>query len=217
MKKNSAPNERIKREYFIWLKEAKGRNEASIDGVAKALNRFETYSKFRDFKKFHIEQARGFKAYLAEQRNERTSEPLSAATLYSTLSALKAFFKWLADRPGYKSCISHADAEYFNLSEKEARVVTAHRGKHSPTIEQILHVLESMPVQSDVEKRNRALIAFTLLTGARDGVFQIETYRLGCRQNRAGRARSEYQAQQDIHNVLLSGWRCRPGNRSRLG
>jgi len=167
--KNSAPNERIKREYFIWLKEAKGRNESSIDGVAKALNRFETYSKFRDFKKFHIEQARGFKAYLAEQRNERTSEPLSAATLYSTLSALKAFFKWLADRPGYKSCISHADAEYFNLSEKEARVATAHRGKHSPTIERILHVLESMPVQSDVEKRNRALIAFTLLTGARDG------------------------------------------------
>jgi len=75
----------------------------------------------------------------------------------------------MADKPGYKSCISHADAEYFNLSEKETRVATAHRGKHSPTIEQILHVLESMPVKCDVEKRNRALIAFTLLTGARDG------------------------------------------------
>jgi site-specific recombinase XerD len=127
MKKSSAPNERIKREYFIWLKEAKGRNEASIDGVAKALSRFETYTKVRDFKQFHIEQARGFKAQLAEQRNARTREPLSAATLYSTLSALKAFFKWLADKPGYKSRICHADAEYFNLSEKETRVATAHR------------------------------------------------------------------------------------------
>jgi hypothetical protein len=87
LKKSSAPNERIKREHFFWLKEAKGRNEASIDAVAKALNRFETYTKFRDFKQFHIEQARGFKAHLAEQRNARTREPLSAATLYSTLSA----------------------------------------------------------------------------------------------------------------------------------
>ena|GEM_PF-4373056 len=41
MIKYSAPNERIKREYFNWLKEAKGRNEASIDGIAKALRRFE--------------------------------------------------------------------------------------------------------------------------------------------------------------------------------
>ena len=103
MKKSSAPNERIKREYFVWLKEAKGRNEASIDGVAKAIDRFETYTKFRDFKQFHIEQARGFKANLTEQGNARTSQPLSAATLYSTLRALKSFFKWLADRPGYKS------------------------------------------------------------------------------------------------------------------
>ena len=169
MKKSSASNERIKREYFIWLKEAKGRNEASIDGVAKAIDRFETYTKFRDFKQFHIEQARGFKANLTEQRNARTSEPLSAATLYSTLRALKSFFKWLADRPGYKSQICHADAEYFNLSEKETRVATAHRGKRTPTIEQILRVLQSMPAQSDIEKRDRALIAFTLLTGARDG------------------------------------------------
>jgi integrase len=57
----------------------------------------------------------------------------------------------------------------FNLSEKETRVATAHRDAHAPTIEQIQRVLESMSTQSDIERRNRALIAFTLLTGARDG------------------------------------------------
>jgi integrase len=151
------------------LKEAKGRSEASIDAVAKALNRFETYTRFRDFKAFHIEQAKGFKAHLAEQMNLRTGKRLSAATLYSTLGALKAFFQWLAGQPGYKSRTSYADAEYFNLSEKEARVATAHRDKDAPTIEQIRHVLTSMPVQTDIEKRDQALIAFTLLIGARDG------------------------------------------------
>jgi integrase len=169
MKKVRAPNERIKREYFIYLKEARGRSEASIDSIAKALNRFETYTKFSDFKAFRIEQAKAFKAHLAEQTNLRTGVRLSTATLYSTLGVLKAFFQWLAGRPGYKSRISYADAEYFNLSEKEARIATAHRDKDAPTVEQIRHVLTSMSAQSDIEKRDRALIAFTLLTGARDG------------------------------------------------
>jgi integrase len=169
MKKDKTPNERIKREYISFLKEAKGRSEASIDAIAKALNRFETYTRFRDFKLFRIEQAKGFKAHLAEQANMRTGARLSKATLYSTLGALKAFFQWLAGRPGYKSRISYADAEYFNLSEKEARIATAPRDKDAPTVEQIRHVLTSMPVITDIEKRDRALIAFTLLTGARDG------------------------------------------------
>jgi len=58
--------------------------------------------------------------------------------------------------------------EYFNLSEKETRVATAKRQKPVPTIEQIKHVIEVMPYSTDIEQRNRALIAFTLLTGARD-------------------------------------------------
>ena len=37
-----------------------------------------------------------------------------------------------------------------------------------PTVEQIKHVIENMRETTDIEKRNRALIAFTLLTGIRD-------------------------------------------------
>jgi integrase/recombinase XerD len=37
-----------------------------------------------------------------------------------------------------------------------------------PTIAQIEHVIQAMPASSDIELRNRALIAFTPVTGARD-------------------------------------------------
>lgn len=37
-----------------------------------------------------------------------------------------------------------------------------------PTLEQIKYVLQTMPANSAIERRNRALIAFTILTGARD-------------------------------------------------
>ncbi len=160
-------NERIKHRYFRFLKGAKGRNEASIDGVATALSRFETYNKFRDFKQFRIEQAMGFREHLAEQVSRRTGSSLSAATLHSTLSSLRSFFQWLSGQPGYKSRIRYADAEYFSLSEKEARIARADRDSPVPTIDQILHVIRSMPTGSEIERRDRALIAFTLLTGVR--------------------------------------------------
>jgi integrase len=169
MKTHDAQNERIKRRYFTFLKEAKRFSESSLDGVAKAIHRFESYTKFRDFRQFHIQQAVAFKADLAARRHVRTEVPLSKATLLSTLNALKAFFQWLADQPGYKSRLKYADAEYFNLSEKEMRVAKARREQRVPTLEQVRHVLAAMSTKSELERRNRALVAFTLLTGARDG------------------------------------------------
>jgi integrase/recombinase XerD len=52
MKTHDAQNERIKRRYFTFLKEAKRFSESSLDGVAKAIHRFESYTKFRDFGSF---------------------------------------------------------------------------------------------------------------------------------------------------------------------
>jgi integrase/recombinase XerC len=93
---------------------------------------------------------------------------LSKPTLHATLNQLKRFFKWLSREPGYKSRIQCSDAEYFNLSDKDTRIATAKRHQKAPTMEQIKHVISTMQTDAEIEKRNRALIAFTLLTGARD-------------------------------------------------
>jgi len=61
-------NERIKRRYFAYLKEAKRHSESTVDAVAKALARFETDTRHRDFNAFHFEQAIAFKKHLAEQK-----------------------------------------------------------------------------------------------------------------------------------------------------
>lgn len=168
MTKHNPANERIKRKYFAFLKEAKRHSEPTIDAAAKALNRFEVYGKYRDFKSFHFEQAIAFKRHLAEQKGQASGKRLSKATLHSTLCQLKRFFQWLSMQPGYKSRIQYTDAEYFNLSDKDTRVATARRPQKAPTLEQIKHVIDAMPTVTEIEKRNRALVAFTLLTGARD-------------------------------------------------
>jgi len=168
MSKHNPNNERIKRKYLIFMKEARQQQEATIDAIAKAINRFETYSKLRDFKSFHFEQAVGFKKHLAKQDNIRTGKKLSKATLNSTLMQLKSFFQWLSMQAGYKTRINYPDAEYFNLSENDVRVATAKRIQPVPTIEQIKSVINFMPSSTPLEMRNRCLIAFILATGGRD-------------------------------------------------
>ena len=138
MHTHNPENERIKRAYFAYLKEARRLGEHSIDAAAAALNVFETYTNRRAFKTFHIQQAVAFKRKLAEEVNQRTGEPLSKSTLLTTLHALRAFFQWLSLQPGYRSRLSYADAEYFNLSEKDTRIAKAVTEKRVPTIPQIL-------------------------------------------------------------------------------
>jgi integrase len=168
MTKHNPENERIKRKYFAYLKEAKRHSEPTVDAAAKALSRFEEYTRYRSFKAFHFEQAVAFKRQLAEQTGQRSGEKLSKATLHATLTQLKHFFFWLAGQPGYKARLQYSDADYFNLSDKDTRIATAQRERKAPTLEQVKHVIGMMPAGSEIERRNRALVAFTLLTGARD-------------------------------------------------
>jgi integrase len=162
-------NERLKREYLGYLRDAKGLSEQSLDLAAKSIHRFEVFTKFRSFRKFHIEQAKAFRRHLATTKSRANGKPLSLSTVLQTLNALRTFFVWLAGLPGYKSKIRHSDTAYFRMSEKEERIARAEHPRPVPTLEQIRRVLALMPANTEVELRNRALIAFTLLTGIRDG------------------------------------------------
>ena len=100
MVRHNADNERIKRKYFAYLREAQRYGNASVDAAAKALNRFETTTRHRDFRQFHREQAVAFKRSLADQTNARTGERLSKSTLHSTLQAPSQVLP-LACRPAW--------------------------------------------------------------------------------------------------------------------
>ena len=177
MIKHNAANERIKREYLAYLTGAHGRDEATIDRVAKSLARFEDSTGRKDFKRFHREQALAFKRKLGEAINTHSGERLSKATVHSAIRDLKAFFEWLVREPGFKSKIHYSDADYFNLSDKDVTIARAQREKRVPTPEQVQYVLQAMPAATVWERRDRALVAFTAITGAR--VAALASFQLG--------------------------------------
>ena len=172
-----AANERIKRDYLIYLKAAKRLSAPSIDKAAAAIDRYLDFGKGRDLKKFHRAHVTAFVEDFVSSTSPVTNKPLSASTINGTLKALRGFAHWLAEQPGYKRAISHTDAEYFGSSEAKAEARGSLREKTPPTVEEIHRVIALMPAETEIEKRDRAVVASTILTGARDAAtasFQLK-------------------------------------------
>jgi integrase len=169
MAKRIEDNERTKWAYSLYLRDAKGQDQKSIDKAMAAIWRFEEGTNSKPFKKFHRLQASAFKDHLSRAKNARTGKPLGISTVDATLRLVQAFFHWLASQPGYKKAVTYADVEYFNNTMKAARVAHAKRETPYPSMEQCAHAFQAMPFGTEFEKRDKALFAFFMLTGSRDG------------------------------------------------
>lgn len=167
MTKHNTENERIKHRYRVWLQDARGYSETSIDQALSAITEFESHTRCRPFRLFHIESARAFTRDLCARRNPKTGKPYSKATLNGTLGSLRKFVEWLGGQPECRRRIRYGDAAYFRLTEKDGRIARATRPKRVPTVDEVRRVIAAMPTETEVEKRNRAVIAFVLLTCAR--------------------------------------------------
>jgi len=166
MKKDKAKNEIIKRKYFKRMKEAKGYSEATIEVIEKALWNYEGYSKDEDFRNFNEKKAKEFKDWLANKQNR--GKTITLSTQYARLRHLRAFFVWLSGQNGYKSKINVYDTEYLNLTKKQRKEATSPSYPDYPELKDVKKICDSIEVNNDIDKRDRALIAFTLLSGMRD-------------------------------------------------
>ena len=169
MRKINEENERIKRRYLQYLKTANRKDANTVHKAAEGILRFEASTNFLSFKRFHIEQVIKFQDRIKSETSKTTGKQLSKSTISAVLAANKAFFFWLAGQDGYKSRIRYSDADYFNMDAKGQRVASTTRETPYPSMEMARHAFNYMPEGSVIERRNKALFAFLMLTGARDG------------------------------------------------
>lgn len=160
-------NEVQKRRYLHHLTEAQGLAKKTIDEAARAIADYERLIGGKDFRRYRAADAIAYRKALLARDGRRAQELSSRATVVTKLRQVKKFFGWLCEQRGYRSRILRADLEYFNVSARDARLADEPGDKPTPTIEQVCHVIRSMPAGNDLELRNRALIAFMLMTGVR--------------------------------------------------
>jgi integrase len=168
MRKFNAENERIKRRYVNYLREAKGQDEKSLDKVRAALVKFEECTKFKPFKTFRIDQARQFKDALSRSKTAK-GKPLALTTTDATLRLVKGFFHWLVGQQGFKRVLSYADVEYFNNNRNDARAAHAQRPVQFPSKQAAYHAFQAMTGRTELERRDKAMFAFLMIAGARVG------------------------------------------------
>lgn len=176
MSKANYTNEMTKREFFAFLKNSERFSDDSIRAFEKALFFWEDFTKTGDFQTFDDKQAVAFRDWLKERNRKGSENPLSLSYCYDTLRRLRKFFEWLSRQP--KSKINETHIGFLNLSRKESQIATRARKVDTPTFEEILQVLESIKGNTEVEKRDRAIIALTLLTGGR--ISAIASLRMKC-------------------------------------
>lgn len=176
MKKTNPDNERLKHKYQIRLRHTDGLDNKTIDKAMSALRQFEESTNCKPFKKFKIDDAIGFKDWLDSAKNQRTGKPLALATKNATLRAVREFFKWLADQQGFRSAIPRDGWQYFKPTRKEARAANRPAPRNVPSVEQVARAFEAMPSATSHQKRDKALMALLILTGAR--IKAVATLRL---------------------------------------
>ncbi len=166
MEQINTKNERLKRAYIEHRRDLDQNAEATLRAIEKAIRRFEEHTRLADFATFDKKQAMAFREALAVPR--AGAKQLSLATIRSTLRAVQEFFRWLCLQPGMKSRIKVTDVAYLRLSEKDTRAAAATPSKTFATMEQLKDALETMPAATVIERRDRAVFALIMLTGARD-------------------------------------------------
>ena len=160
-------NERIKRQYFEWEMEANGKSAKTVDNMRNSIYAFEEFTKFKSLKRLNKDDIIVFKKHIAKQKNKRTGELVSKSYLFHTSKNLIGFFRWLCCQRGYKKSISPSNINYFNLSDKDVQIAHSPKNKRFPTLSQIKRVIMNMPSETEIEKRDRALVAFLIITGMR--------------------------------------------------
>lgn len=166
--KNNPKNDRVKRDYLIWLKDAHQRSDATVDQARHAIDRLEVYTGYKDFGTFNKEQARAFKQALLATKAQRSGKPISIQTVYHVLQALKDFLAWLHEKPGYSRRIALSDIAFLNLTLGEESQAHATGLKKYASLEEYRKAIFAMPTGTEIERRDQAIMALLLLTCMRD-------------------------------------------------
>ncbi|MCB1471168.1 MAG: tyrosine-type recombinase/integrase [Rhizobiaceae bacterium] len=165
-KRPNEKNERIKREFLNYRKYARQLSDKSLDRELAALERFDVWNGRKEFARFHIEWAMGFRTHL-EQAKSTTGKPLGKSTTRAIMAVLREFVIWLSQQEGFRSRVRARDAEYFNLSRRDEAEARAAPERPAPSITQAKRALSLMSASTPRELRDKAVFSLLCLTGIR--------------------------------------------------
>lgn len=160
-------NVKMIRKYLVYLKEAPGLHKDTIIDRMTEIAHYEKFINWRDFKVFNEKIAIEYKRYWIDYKKSNGQSYIKK-TVQNKLKAIRELYLWLYLMPGYRSHINPLHIKYLKLDKKTLNALaTSNKFKKTPTFEEAQILIRSISNNSEIDRRDRALIAFTLLTGIR--------------------------------------------------
>lgn len=156
-------NDRI---IFDWMGYAGRSDPKTVDAHLYSIRDFERFHHGKLFQKVTKEGVSTFKESLKGLANADDETRLSVSTIRHRASHLKAFFEWLLKQKGFKK-LDQTLPEYFLLPKKFAALALPSEKKPAPTMDQAVGMLEAMPAETMLQRRNRAMFALPFLGALR--------------------------------------------------
>ncbi len=158
-------NEKMKKRYEKYLIGADEAAVSTVDQYLRAINMLERCNNYLDFRKYDVDNILKFKEEI--RSHERNGKPVSPRTTRTFLLHVRKFFGWLCIQPGYKATKILILIAYLKPNKTEDRLSSTSQVTDVPDIEYVLALCGSIKINCDIDLRDRALIAFLLMTGIR--------------------------------------------------
>ena len=162
-------NERVKYNYRIYLSKAKQRDPKTVMAILKHLHEYEEVNKFADFTNINENIIHNYVDALVTKN-------LSLSYVDHNLKTLKDFYTWLERQKGYKSKINYNHLAYFSLTKNQRKEARALEYQHSYKLDDIYRTIRSMPTNTLIERRNRAMMSLQCICGLR--VSELRTVKI---------------------------------------
>jgi len=152
--------------YDKFLRSKRTYSEKTKKKYMQYFRYLEIYLQGKPLKKISLEGICGFSKYIDSL--EHNHRQLASVTKINIYSKLGNFFEWLSNLSGYKSVINYDMLSYFKLSNKEkSQMKRAMIAKKYPSELEVLTIIKSIESTTVFGRRDRAIIAYLFLTGAR--------------------------------------------------
>jgi integrase len=159
-------NDILRYRFQHYQQHAKGKSDKTMDEVLYALTEYEDFTGGKDFHRLNSDDIVAFKEHLAVRQSKTSHNRLSATTLTHRCAHLKTFFTWLLDEPEGRK-IRGSVVDYFTPDLRTRAAARTTRPRRWAPVEVWITVLEGMPCESRIERRDRAIVALLILTVAR--------------------------------------------------
>lgn len=161
-------NIKVVREYLQWRNDSGSAGPTTRNQIALSIDLYRRHTGDSDLSLFRPEHARSFKKMLQGKTNPITGKPITPRTQRHHLIHMSDFFKWLPLQPGYRSKLLATDYRLFHLDSRQNAIALNRPKRPIPTLEIMKKVATEMKVNTEIDRRDQAIIAGIAITGMRN-------------------------------------------------